>query len=144
MALKLKKNWIPFTIENFVSCLIEISPAVEEIFKSCLYIFNWLLLSPLRKRAWSFIWKKLNSLNSRISVPSLVEIGPVVLEKKSSDSMYFHFVAIISLWQRAWSFICTNLNHLHFGMLYVKYGETWLGDSEEVNMWQDMEWHLVR
>ena len=27
-------------------------------------------------------------------------------------------------------------------MLYVKYGGTWLGDSEEVNMWRDMDSRL--
>ena len=29
-------------------------------------------------------------------------------------------------------------------MLYVKYGGTWLGDSEGVNMWKDMDRHLDR
>ena len=29
-------------------------------------------------------------------------------------------------------------------MLYVKYGWTWLGDSEEVEMWKDMDGHLDR
>ena len=35
-----------------------------------------------------------------------------------------------------------KLNHLHLRMLYVKYGGTWLGDSEEVNMWRDMDSRL--
>ena len=29
------------------------------------------------------------------------------------------------------------------GMLYVKYGGTWLCDCEEVNIWKDMNGHLV-
>ena len=103
MALKLNKIWIPFTQEYFVSCLVEIGPAVlKKIFKCCLYIFNLLLLSLLRKRARSIIWKKLIPLTQGCSVPSLL---------KSSDSMYFHYVAIISLWQRAWSVFWRNLNH---------------------------------
>ena len=76
--------------------------------------FTLLLLSPLRKRARSFIWKKLNSLNQRMFSAKFGEIGPVFLEQ---SSMYFNYVAIISLWQRAWFFIWTNLNHLHLGIL---------------------------
>ena len=92
-----------------------------EDFQIWQYIFNLLLLSPLSKipsfkRNWFF-------LTQGCSVPSLVEIGPVVLENK--PSMYFHYVAI-SLWQRPWFFIGTNLNCLHQGILYVKYGGTWL------------------
>ena len=95
-----------------------------------------LLFSPFRKRARSFF------LNPRMFCAKFFEICPVVLEKKMS--MYFHFVSIISLWQRAWPFIRTNLNCLHLGVLYVKYGGTWLGDSEEVNTWKDIDGHLNR
>ena len=75
-----------------------------EDFQKLSIFFTFLLISPLRKRARSFIWKKLNPFNliQGYSVPSLVEIGPVVLDRKSS--MYFPYVAI-SLWQRAWSFM---------------------------------------
>ena len=81
-----------------------------EDLKNCQYIFSLLLLSPLRKRAISFISKKLNPHNQRVFCAKFVWNWPVVLEKKSS--MYFHNVAIISLWQRAWPFIWTKLNHL--------------------------------
>ena len=37
-----------------------------------------------------------------------------------------------------------KLESFHLGMLYVKYGWTWLGDSEEVEMWKDMDGHLDR
>ena len=41
---------IIFNHEYFVSCLVEMSPAVlEMIFKSCQYFFQFLLLSPFRK-----------------------------------------------------------------------------------------------
>ena len=53
------------------------------------------------------------------------------------SSMYFQYAAFIAL----------NLNKLELsslGMFYVKYGGTWLGDSEEVNMWKYMEGHLDR
>ena len=56
----------------------------------------------------------------------------------------FSFFTIISLWQWAWHLIWTNFNHLYLGMLYVKYGGTWLGDSEGVNMWKDIDRHLDR
>ena len=57
MAFKFNNFWIPFTLEYSVSCLVEIGPEVLElsIVKSCPYIINLLLLSPLRKRARSFI-----------------------------------------------------------------------------------------
>ena len=98
MALKLHKFEFPLPKNTlkFVSWLIEIGLAVlEEIFKSCLYIFNLLLLSPLRKGQDPSFERNLIPLTQGCSVPNLVEIGPVVLEKKLS--MYFHYVAIICL-----------------------------------------------
>ena len=29
-------------------------------------------------------------------------------------------------------------------MFYVKYGGTWLSESEEIDMWKDMDGHLNR
>ena len=106
-----ERNWIPLTLGCSVPSLVEIGPVVLE-----------------NKLSMYFHW---------CSVQSMVEIGPVVLENKSS--MYFHYVVIINLWQRAWPFIGTNLNRLHLGMMYVKHSGTWLVDSEEVNMWKDMD-----
>ena len=38
-----------------------------------------------------------------------------------------------------------HLNKLEsYSILYVKYGGTWIGDSEEVNMSKDMDEHLKR
>ena len=115
-----------------MSCLVEIGLAVLEK-NFCYYL-------PLKKGKVLRLKKNWILLTQGCSMPSLVEIDPVVLENK--PSMNFHYVAIISLWQRAWSFIGTNLNRHHLGMLYVKHGETWLGDSEEVNMWKRYGWIL--
>ena len=51
-----------------VPSLVEIGPVVleEKIFKICLCIFTILSLSPLEKRAGSFIWIKLNPLYPRM------------------------------------------------------------------------------
>ena len=103
--------------------------------KFCYYL-------PIEKGQGPSFDRKLIPLTQGYSVPSLVEIGPVDVEKKSI--MFFHFITSISLWQRAWPFIWTNLNHLYLRMLYVKYGGTWLGDSEEFNMLTDMDGHLDR
>ena len=93
---------------------------------------------PLEKGQGPSFERNLIPLTQGYSVPSLVEISPMVLENKSS--MYFHYVAIISLWHRACPIIWTDLiNHLKLGMLYVKYGGTWLGDSEEVYHWKNMD-----
>ena len=135
MALNLN-----ITQEYFVSCLVEIGPAVlEKIFKSCQYFFNFCYYLPLEKGQGPSFERNWMPLTHGCSVPSLVEIGQVVvLENKSS--MYFHYVANISLWQRAWPFFGKNLNRLHLGMLYVKYGGTWLGILKKLiceKIWMD-------
>ena len=41
--------------------------------------------------------------------------------------------------------IALYLNKLESSsLLYVKYGGTWIGDSEVVNIWKDMDGHLDR
>ena len=109
---------------------------VVKIFSICCYYL------PLQKGQGPLFQRNLIPWTQGCSVPSLVEICPVVLKKKSS--MYFNYAAIILLWQRTWSFIWTNLNHLHLGILYIKYDRTWLGYSEEANMWKDMDGYLDR
>ena len=43
----IEQIWIPFTQEYFVSCLVEIGPAVlEKIFKSCQYFSIFAIISP--------------------------------------------------------------------------------------------------
>ena len=123
MALKLKK--IEFHLPKNTLCHVwlKLAEQFRRRLSNFLYIFNFLLLSPLRKLVRSFIWKKLIPLTQGCSVPSLVEIDLVVLEKKLSDCMYFHFVASISLWQRAWSFKCQvwwNLTWWFWRSEYVK------------------------
>ena len=97
--------------------------------------FPILLLYPLGGRCDPSFQHICIPFTQGYSVPSVVEIGPVVLEKKLS--MSFQYVAFISLWQRAWPFIWSS-------MLYVKYAGSWLGDSEEGNMFKDMNGHLER
>ena len=106
------------------------------------FFFNFCYYLPLEKGQGPSFERNWIPLTQGCSVPSLVEIGLVVLENKSS--MCFHYVAFISLWQKAWPFIGTNLNRLHLGMPYVKRGGTWLGDSEEVNIWKGLDGHLNR
>ena len=90
----------------------------------------------------TFIWRKLNPLYQRMFCAKFGWIWPDgsgegVVNVFSLCSNY----TCISLWQKAWPFIWINLNRLQQGMLYVKYGGTWLSDSEEVNtdMWKDMD-----
>lgn len=35
--------------------------------------------------------------------------------------------------------LLTKLNRLYLGMIYFKYGRTWLGGSVEVKIWKDMD-----
>ena len=140
MALKLHKFEFPLPKNTlkFVSWLIEIGLAVlEEIFKSCLYIFNLLLLSPLRKRARSFIWKKLNPLNSRMFCAKFGWNWP-----SSSGEEVVNVFLLCSYYLPLTKGTALHLNKIESSlMLYVKFGGTWLGDSEDVNMCKDMDGH---
>ena len=136
MAPNLNKFEFPLPKNTLCHVLLKIAHR----FWSCQHFFNLYYYLPWEKGQGSLFERNWIPLTQGCSVPSLVEIGPVVLETKSS--MYFHYVAIISFDKdRAWPFIWTNLNHLHLVMLYVKYGGYWHGDSEEVNMWKDMDGH---
>ena len=145
IALKLNKFEFPLTKNTLCHAWLKLARRFWRRFSKVVYIFSiCCYYLPLEKGQGPPFEINLIPLTQGCSVPSLVEIGPVVLEMKSPDSMYFYFVAIIPLWQRAWSFIWTNFNHLYLGMRYVKYGKTWLGDFEEVNVWKDMDGHLDR
>ena len=120
---------------NFVSCLIEFDPAVlMKIFKSCQsHIFNLLLLSPLRKGTRSIIWKKLNPLNPRTFWANFGWNWP------DGSGEVVNVFSLCSFYPPLKKGIWKNMNCLHLGMLYIKHGGTWLSDSEEVNMWVDMD-----
>ena len=97
MALNLNEFEFPSSKNTLCHVWLKLTQRFWRRFSKVVNIFQFLLLSPLRKRAGPSIVRNWIPLTQGWSVPSLVEIGPVVLENKSS--MYFHYVAIIALWQ---------------------------------------------
>ena len=92
-------------------------PFTQEYVLSCLVELDPAVLEKNQK----LFWKKLNYLNPRM------------FWRRSSNifslcSYYLYLTKDMALH-------LNKLNRLHLRILYVKYSGTWLGDSEEVNMW---------
>ena len=99
-----------------------------------MYFRYFVIISPW-KRAWPFIWTKLNPLHSRMHC---VKFGQKWVSGSGEEdflisSMHFHHFIFIFPLKRTGTFIWINLNPLHPRMLCAKFGQKWLSGSGEQN-----------